>query len=142
VSHRTAGHFVRVVAGLVDLFLVGLPVLFAAHWYLLESKISGVSVLAALVSQTAYGAAFEASCCRATIGKRLLRLQVVGRPLGESWATAEMSRCIARNLWKLVYFPSPVAFALISEILDAENRGYHDRKAGTTVIHAVAVQQF
>jgi uncharacterized RDD family membrane protein YckC len=132
---------VRILAGLVDLLLVGLPVLFATHWYLLESKISGLSVLAALVFQTTYGAAFEASRWRATIGKRLLRLQVVGRPLGESWAAAQMSRCIARNLWKLIYFPSPVAVVLINEILDDENRGYHDRKAGTTVIHAVAEPQ-
>src|SRR5262245_15201309 len=126
LSHRTAGHFVRILAGLVDLLFVGLPVLLAAHWYLAESKISGLSALAAVAFQTIYGAAFEASRWRATIGKRLLRLQIVGRPLGESWAVAEMSRCIARNLWKLVYFPSPVALVLINEILDGENRGYHD----------------
>ena len=138
-SHQTAGHSVRILAGVVDLLLVGLPALLFVHRYLPDRDvISGPCVLAAVLSQTTYGAVFEASRWRATIGKRLLKLQVVGERLGDSWAPARRSRCIARNIWKLVYIPSPIALALIDRILDDQNRGYHDHKAGTTVIQSWA----
>lgn len=78
-----------------------------------------------------YSALMESSALQGTIGKRALRIRVVGPDGGR----LTLARSIGRNLAKLLsYLPLGLGFLWVA--FSKQKHGWHDVIAGTDVVHA------
>jgi uncharacterized RDD family membrane protein YckC len=125
-SGPRAGFWARFVAYLVDLVVITAPV--AALVTVTDGALTQVAAFACFV---AYFTALEAAPRGQTLGKRVLRIRVVGLSTGEP---VERGRAVLRAIGKPI--SSIFYLGYIWMLFDDERQTWHDKMAGSVVVPA------
>ena len=135
-NQQYAGFWIRVVAALIDtvimlvVFGTLLAMIFGTDFSNIESSNSGLMNLIQYIGPIAVTVWFWVKFL-GTPGKMLLKLQVVDAKTGQALSTPQ---AIGRYLG---YYVSIIPFMLgiFWVAFDAKKQGFHDKLAGTVVIH-------
>lgn len=130
----------RVVAQVVDGWLIAIPLLIVAHAAHFYTTLWAALLFA--VVHCCYEAIFLIANHGQTIGKRLLGIRVIASDGGKLSVRSAFLRGAIKAVWSLAELPGPQAivvgaFGLLDDawaIWDRDRQALHDKAAGTRVV--------